>query len=538
MPIDSFFRQTQRVDGSWLGRRLAPLLVLGAVAWSCQPKDNGLEPIDNPTGGLDSGTPGTRVDSGVVPPAPSDWCSSRKVLEGHCSGCHAPGSPFGSIPLITIEHLQAKLPSGLRAYESVGQRIHDQSRLMPPTADKLSPVELATLDNWIALGAPAGSNPTCIPGADDAGTGAGGSSGGGGSSGAGGAAGTGAGGAGGSGGTRDGGVDARVDAPDGADVNDGGAVDGKPGTDSGSDGDGGTQPPTGWPADCEQRYTVLAHGQSRPNDTTKFDVSGATSKDFYQCFLFKAPWGATTVQALRFRPVIDDTRVVARYALYGLDSSNGSDGQITSGPCANGVLVQGWGPGGTETELPADVGLRMPKGSSAYLALEVHYDNSANNSSAMDASGVEFCVTKTLRKNTASVHWLGSTNFSIAAHAQADVSNTCDPTATQPIQLVAIQPQMNRLGVKARLVLNKAGGMTETLHEGRFGIADQKTYSTKAVVNGGDTLVTTCSYNNNSSAAVGFGNAMTDENCYNFVTAYPAGALSSFLLTDRCIGLF
>jgi hypothetical protein len=31
---------------------------------------------------------------------------------------------------------------------------------------------------------------------------------------------------------------------------------------------------------------------------------------------------------------------------------------------------------------------------------------------------------------------------------------------------------------------------------------------------------------------------MNDENCYNLVTAYPAGALSGFLSTDRCIGLF
>jgi hypothetical protein len=101
------------------------------VVWSCQPKDNALEPPIDPSGG-DSGTPGTKVDSGVAPPAPSDWCSARKVLADHCTGCHVPGSPFGSIPLVTIEQLQAKLPSGLRAYESVGQRIHDPARLMPP----------------------------------------------------------------------------------------------------------------------------------------------------------------------------------------------------------------------------------------------------------------------------------------------------------------------------------------------------------------------------------------------------------------------
>ncbi|HMI87604.1 MAG TPA: hypothetical protein VK550_26140 [Polyangiaceae bacterium] len=522
-----FFSWLARLVRGFSAGRLWPLLVAGAVVWSCQSSENALTPpIGNPTGGLDGGSPGTKMDSGVVvPPAPSDWCSARKVLEENCTGCHVLGSPFGSIPLVTFNDLQAKLPSGLRAYESVGQRIHDPARLMPPTADQLSPLEMATLDNWIAAGALDGSNPSCIPGGgQDGGVGAGGSAGTGGSSGAGGA-----GGAGGMGGAGGGDVDAGRDAPDGAD---GGDV-----KDGGSDTDGGPRPPTGWPTDCEQQHTVLAHGLSQPGDKTKFNVTAAGSKDFYQCFFFKAPWGTSTVQALHFRPVIDDARVVARWVLYGHDNASATDGQVGGSGCGNGTYLQGWAPGTAETALPTNVGLQMPKGANAYLALEVHYDNAGDLRDAMDASGVEFCVTKTLRPNTASVQRLGSTNISLA-RGQNDVVNTCDPTATQPVHLVAIRPQMNRFGVRSRLVLNRAGGARETLQEGPFGLANQQTYSSTAVVNDGDTLTTMCTYNNTTSTTVGFGATMNDENCYNLVTAYPAGALSGFLSTDRCIGLF
>jgi hypothetical protein len=80
--------------------------------------------------------------------------------------------------------------------------------------------------------------------------------------------------------------------------------------------------------------------------------------------------------------------------------------------------------------------------------------------------------------------------------------------------------------------------MRQTLHEGPFQIADQRTYPSMATVNDGDTLTTTCTYDNTTSTTVGFGNALTDESCYMFVTAWPAGALSGFFTPNRCIGLF
>src|SRR5262249_38347436 len=183
----------------------------------------------------------------------------------------------------------------------------------------------------------------------------------------------------------------------------------------------------GWPADCQQRYKLLAHGKSQPGDTSKFSVSGAPQKQFYQCFFFKVPYGADVVQALQFSPIIDDTRVVHHWILYGSDTATGTDGQVGGLGCSNGAFVAGWAPGGRTTNLPPDVGLQMPTGSAATLALEIHYNNLAGYTDALDASGVEFCTTKTFRPNTAAVHWLGSNNISILPHQTKDVVSTCDP---------------------------------------------------------------------------------------------------------------
>ena len=50
-------------------------------------------------------------------------------------------------------------------------------------------------------------------------------------------------------------------------------------------------------------------------------------------------------------------------------------------------------------------------------------------------------------------------------------------------------------------------------------------YDTPAVVKPGETLTTTCTFNNTTSAAIAFGTVSEAEMCYNFVVAYPAKAL-------------
>jgi hypothetical protein len=182
--------------------------------------------------------------------------------------------------------------------------------------------------------------------------------------------------------------------------------------------------------------------------------------------------------------------------------------------------------------------MQMPRGANAFVALEIHYDNTAVNANAMDASGVEFCVTKKLRANTASVHWLGATSITLPPRVSTDIVNTCDPLSTQPSNLVAIQPWMNRYGTRAKLVLNRVGGARETLHDQPFLGSSQATYPLTAIVTAGDTLTTTCTYNNTATTTVRYGDSMADENCYNLVTAWPAGSLSGLGQTNRCISLF
>jgi len=433
-----------------------------------------------------------------------DWCRARGVFQDNCVECHGTRPLYGApMSLVTFDDLHARSvtnPSKY-VYEMIAQRIHDDQKPMPPpsTNDRLTSREAGIVDAWIGAGAPASSDPSCsfTSGAGGA-TGAAGSADSTGSSGTTGSGGAGLGGAGGA---------------------------------------GGSMPPVGaWPADCQQRYKLLAHGKSQPGDTTKFNVSGAPTKQFYQCFFFKVPYATDVVQALQFSPIIDDARVVHHWILYGSDTSNGTDGQVGGLGCSNGAFIAGWAPGGKPTNLPPDVGLQMPKGAGATLALEIHYNNLASYTDALDASGVEFCTTKTFRPNTAAVHWLGSQSILVLPHSTKDVVGTCDPTSTQPVHVLSESPHMHQTGVHAKLVLNRKGGTQEVLHDKPFSFADQQAYPLNIIVNEGDTFTTTCSYNNMSGSIVTFGPNTENEMCYNFVTAYPAGGLSGPAGANHCLG--
>jgi hypothetical protein len=445
-----------------------------------------------------SGTTGSG-GSGTTGGGSGDWCRALTVFQDNCQKCHGTTPLYGApMPLVTIDDLRApsKTEPSRPVYQMVSARIHDDQKPMPPasTGDRLTTDELAAIDAWIAAGATGSSCGGPTTGAGTSSGTSGTAAGTGGSTGAGGAGGAGMGGA------------------------------------------GGTGPTGDWPADCEQRYKLVAHGQSKPNDPTKFNVSGAPTKQFYECFFFKAPYGTDVVQALAFRPIIDDARVIHHWILYGTDTSSATDGQVGGSGCSSGAFVAGWAPGGTGADFPADVGLEMPKGTTAFFGLEIHYNNNANYTDALDASGVEFCTTKKFRTHTAAVHWLGSNSILIAPHATQDVVGQCDPTSTQAIHILGVSPHMHQTGVHAKLVLNRKNGTKEILHDRAFAFADQQAYPLDVIVNDGDTLTTTCTYNNTTNGIVTFGPATENEMCYNFTTAWPAGSLASGA-NNHCMGL-
>jgi hypothetical protein len=270
---------------------------------------------------------------------------------------------------------------------------------------------------------------------------------------------------------------------------------------------------------CEPSHTFTAHA---PGGGGGFPVP--VTDDVYVCFTWKSPFPAGA-QITAYAPIVDDERVLHHWILYRTSEPQ-TEGGV--GSCSQGLgnqFVAGWAPGGDIAVMPDDVGLETA-GPDEWLILQMHYNNVAGYTDAVDASGIEMCTTNTPRPNLAGVLWLGSVLISIPPGAEDHpVTGTCDTsTWNEPFHVMSTSPHMHQLGRGFRTTINRAGGGSEILTDvPQFSFADQKDYPYEpyVTINPGDQLVSTCYFDNPGSSTVFFGEGTSDEMCFNFTTGYP-----------------
>jgi hypothetical protein len=291
-----------------------------------------------------------------------------------------------------------------------------------------------------------------------------------------------------------------------------------------------------WPADCEQRVVFRAHGAMRAGDTSKYRVPAG--EQFVAMFYFKAPWNAD-LQLVKTHAVIDNPKIVHHWGLMVARSDEAFDNTIQGSqdawamPIDGGEAIIAGARGGTQLNLPADVGLRLPPGPNLVFELEVHYYNAASDQDEEDATSVEVCVTSKKRRFEAAIHGLGAESFELPAHTQTNVTSTCVPSPQrEPIHVLAVNPHMHLTGRRTTMVVNRKSGEQITVLDEPYDFLDQRTYTlptdrsaADVVLNPGDTITTTCHYDNDTDASIEQGMRSEQEMCETGVLAWPAGAL-------------
>lgn len=407
------------------------------------------------------------VDPGALLP-----CEVQSVIDAACSNCHADTPRFGApFALRTLAHFLAPAPSNpaQSIAERALERVQDERDPMPPVPNPmLDSDQVEVLRAWVEAGAPAR-------------------------------------------------VGECGDDPDaGADA----------GSDAEADGGAPILDPELDPSGCEYRMELRAHAGSA-DEALPNDISPGA--EFYECFYFAAPWGEDEAHGLWFNPLIDDERVVHHYLLYGSDDlpRDAGTSRRCSGTHPEAELLQGWAPGAQPLLMPEDVGMQMPRGPNAGFILEIHYNNAGGFDDAADRSGVEVCATSELQEQEAGTHWLGSEAILLLRAGEIDVLGTCTPRNEEPVQILQSWPHMHRYGVHMESEILRADGTRETIVDVPFDFDNQVPYGVDLVVQPGDRIRTRCTFNNTSGGLVSFGGRTEDEMCYNFILAYPAGALAS-----------
>jgi hypothetical protein len=383
------------------------------------------------------------------------FCDVEPVFRARCQSCHASQPQFGApMPLVTYDDLQAasKTMPAQKVYQRVGARIHDKLAPMPPASSAaLEPDAIAKIDGWVAAGAPQGPGAAC-PGAPPPSTG--------------------------------------------------------PSAPANATGRAITDDDAPWPDDCGEHYMLLA------SDPAGGKYRVQPGRQFYANVTIPAPWGNKQVQALRFKAVLDNTKILHHYILYAGDQS----------------FIDGWAPGQHGITMPPGVGLQLPAGP---YRLELHYNNATGTQTELDASGVEVCIAKSPRPNVAAVHELGSMAISVPAHGMQVLNSTCRPAVRNgPVHLLEMNPHMHKSGVHAKAVLKRANGQEVMIHDAPFSFDDQRKYilpedgsAPDLMVNAGDTITTTCTFMNTGDRPQRFGQYTEDEMCFFYVIAWPMNQL-------------
>lgn len=268
---------------------------------------------------------------------------------------------------------------------------------------------------------------------------------------------------------------------------------------------------TPWPEKCDAVYriTVDNNGQGAKQNIP----AGA---EIHPQVFVDAPWGNEDVQALAFRPVTDNKKVLHHWIAY---ANNGSFAFLT-----------GWAPGQDESRagaLPKDVGMFLPKGPRS-IRLDMHYYNKQGTTAAQDGSGVEVCVTKNKRPMAATT-FMGFAGIPIIpANQTVDIVGTCKVRVTQPVYLMTVSPHAHELATHMKFTHERAGKVT-TLWDKSFYFEEQTSSPIEGgplELKNGDIIKTVCTFKNTTNRLVTFGENTGNEMCFNFSTYYPMGALS------------
>jgi Copper type II ascorbate-dependent monooxygenase, C-terminal domain/Copper type II ascorbate-dependent monooxygenase, N-terminal domain len=302
---------------------------------------------------------------------------------------------------------------------------------------------------------------------------------------------------------------------------------GGPGSDGGAGtGSGGSVVPK--PADCQSTYELKAHGATL-DQPFGIATSPVDQGNQYHCFYFDPPYSAGSGM-LWFESILDNTKNLHHWILYATDKKTHASG--TSAACnaaqPGAYFVAGWAPGANNVVVPSDTSLELPSGPSAGLILELHYYNDTG-AAATDASGLRFCTApKAARTNVAAVHSTGSEGICVDPGATKEVVGTCSPrTDMGDIHIIGVWPHMHKIARHQKLVVLRAGGASEVIHDAPFDFNAQIFYPKDVTLHAGDKLETHCYYENDTSQRVTYGENTQEEMCYAFVMAWPAGALAN-----------
>ena len=108
-----------------------------------------------------------------------------------------------------------------------------------------------------------------------------------------------------------------------------------------------------------------------------------------------------------------------------------------------------------------------------------------------------------------------------------DVTGTCNHTGAT-VNLLSVSPHAHRTAIHMKFVLKKKSGMEIVMQDKAYDFNEQTSEPLipGLAVEDGDTVTTTCTYNNDTDQTITFGENTGNEMCFNFAITEPMNGLN------------
>ena len=220
-----------------------------------------------------------------------------------------------------------------------------------------------------------------------------------------------------------------------------------------------------------------------------------------------------------FRSVIPQGH---HHAVLTLEDSPGQpDGQTACDAGTNApLMIYGSAPGTEDITMPDGVAIKVPAGSQ--LNLNLHLYNTQPSGDLAGVSEILYQPVAAAEIPTtveAEVVLMGPVSFSIDPGTDT-VTGSC--TMSGATTLFMTNPHMHRLGVHALVTARRAAGDV-VLRDGPYDFMEQRFYeiNPEVAMANGDRVEITCTYDNDTGAAVPFGDSTDQEMCFATTYRYP-----------------
>ena len=242
-----------------------------------------------------------------------------------------------------------------------------------------------------------------------------------------------------------------------------------------------------------------------------------SNPDEYRCARF------TVAEDMYITNIIAQAPVGTHHTVLTFAGSNG-----TSGPdgdqdnCGVGtlgrVMLYASGVGTSPLDFPEGVGVKVAAGQQLHLNL--HLFNSTDDPISGDTA-ILVKSQPTPPPQVAEMVFAGAFLFNLQPGQTTSKSGGC--TATAPFNIFAVWPHQHKLGTHHRFTVTRGSDVT-TLHDAAYEFSEQNYYlkSPEFAVEVGDKLQTTCTWLNDTTGSVTFGESSNQEMCFTGLYRYPA----------------